>query len=143
MNITCSGTIVAVRIVGRWRPNGTQIPRIQIWRTTDKAYYDLSQHIVVRPAACAIRQARVFECKLTIRHSVQSGDSIGFRLPPKNVSKFELYFMKSTAGPTNYIFSWPQKDRYSITNRTLTCIQLPQIRLQIEADTGQGRSTML
>ena len=129
MNFTCNGTVMAVRVAGRRRQNGNmQFPTLQIWRTNDGAYYEVRQQTKLRSAACEgglRRQANdVLQCTLkpSVRHSVQSGDIIGFHLPPKNVGKFELYFTKFTVGPTNYIFLGPQNNHYNITNGYNTTI---------------------
>ena len=154
MNFTCNGTIVGFTVAGRqWRGKTTD-PIIQIWREnssqSDGVYYKTGTDIVIEETMCAETSIEfqefntnfldlVLQCNLNEANqvSVQPGDILGLKLPPRDESIFRLAFARMSRGPTNYVFEQPKELSYPdvavLCNATSMNQQLPQIALQVES----------
>ena len=113
MKFGCNGTIVGYKVVARYR-NGTQHPKIQIWRqniTHPGLYHKLHSDIpIVRPNSTISPCDRssftggLFQCTLyeSAQVKVQCGDVLGLELPPLNDDHREILFR--SGGPKNLGF---------------------------------------
>lgn len=144
MQFTCKGTIVGYTITGRNR-NGTQDPRIQIWRENKAQcgkYYKPVSDIVVHESSCAnvtaldsVAPAQIFHCSLkpSAHIQVQMGDVFGLELPRTDNDDFELYF--TDGGPTNYVFQRRiTTSTIELATSSSTTEEQPQIILDIIPD---------
>ena len=84
-------------------------PVIQIWRedkTQPGLYYKTNDdfYIQISTPPCYESSNKVFQCMLMEdRHiSVQPGDFLGLKIPPKRLDDLEIYF--KAGGPTNLVF---------------------------------------
>ena len=83
---------------------------------------------------------QVWYCNLsaTNRVPVQTGDILGFLLPPIQQSSFQLSFASVSRGPTNYVFENPQEmlsscPAVNLSKATSKNRWLPQISVQVES----------
>ena len=139
MRFTCSGTIVALIITGRRQINGTQDPKLQIWRENKAAqcgsYQKLVPEIILHGTSCSnithIVPGRVFHCALeqSFHVSVQFGDILGIELPPTNDANFDLYF--TDGGPVNYIFQRQLSSTVNAITKSSVAKEQPQITFDI------------
>ena len=141
MRITCSGTIVALIITGTRRVNGTQDPKLQIWRENKAqcgSYKKVVPEIVLHGSSCSnithIVPASIFRCTLeqSFHVSVQLGDILGIELPPVDDATFDIYF--TGGGPVNYIF----QQQLSSTVDTITKVSVTEEQPQITLDITPG-----
>ena len=152
MSFTCNSTIVGFTVAGRQRRDRHDDPIIQIWRENSSqsdVYYKTSADIVINETVCAeISEVfqrskdndKVWQCNLT-EVSVQPGDILGLKLPPKEENSFRLAFARVSRGPTNYVFEQPDElpypdvvvlgNAHDSTNQLL-----PQIVFQVATESG-------
>ena len=112
MKFGCNGTIVGYKVVASPNRNGTQHPKIQIWRqntTHTGLYYKPHPDIpIVHPSpqlfpcdrssfANGLLQCTLYE---SARVKVQCGDVLGLELPPLNDDRHEILFR--SGGPKNF-----------------------------------------
>ena len=109
----CFGTIVRVIAAVRSSPQGSQDPKIQIWRedkTHPGLYHKISSVIQIRQSnpQCDDNQGTimndVLQCILRedLRISVQPGDFLGLEIPSYLEDDLIIYF--KAGGPTNLVF---------------------------------------
>ena len=158
MSFTCNGTVVGFTVAGRQRSRRSTDSIIQIWRENSSqpdVYYKTGTDIVITDseAVCAetsiifqeVNNANnpnnpdlVLQCNLNEVNqvSVQPGDILGLKLPPRDESTFLLSFARMSRGPTNYIFQQQglsSPDVVVLSTATSMNQRLPQITLQVES----------
>jgi hypothetical protein len=152
MNFTCNYTIITgFTFAGINRNNGRQDPKIQIWReniSQPAIYYKIGPAIAVNNSddqfgACddglpkLANRSRTFWCILKKEYQIyiQSGDILGFELPPINDDDFDILFTRG--GPTNYIFQklLNSNSTVELSNHQASKLQLPQITFSFTSGT--------
>ena len=127
MNFTCDGSIVGYKVAGLIGRNH----EIQVWRETspDSQHYDKVDGKQIDDSLCTggLNSDEVFQCNLTTRISVRSGDILGLKLPRHS----RLLFATATKAPTNYVFT----GSVSALAEPDSVELLPQITLEIESGT--------
>ena len=143
MNFTCSGTVVGFT-VGGWQVNGEEDPLIQIWRENlshPTQLHKTAADIPINGTVCEnglVKEPEisVFHCNLSesFQVSVQPGDILGLKIPPRKDDDFVVLFADTTKGPLNYVFdSQLVASPISLSNASSVNQQLPQLTLQIES----------
>ena len=153
MNFTCSGTIVRVIVAGmpiKFNDGISPRPRsamnLQIWRenTTKLGRYHKAEDISL-PSVCKMNtrmlKKRVsgmcngigvcYECtlRMNMKISVESGDILGIKLPPRRNANFELYFTESLL--TNYIFERALPATIDLSSRINETAVRPLITIEV------------
>ena len=139
MNFTCNATIAGFTFAGINRVSGSQDPMIQIWReniSQPAVYYKTGPAIALNISADQFAICddglpkitnRIYLCvlKKEYRVLIQSGDILGFEMPPINDDDFDILF--TTGGPRNYIFQELLNSTVELSNHQILKLQLPQI----------------
>ena len=148
MKFTCSGTIVRVRVAGEQQGGNQKLMMtIQIWRkniTRPGWYYDKIGDIVLPlmcerttltlPNRCGMLQTcnNIRQCTLKMSEniSVESGDILGIKLPPRDHTSFELYFKNSMV--SNYIFQHNSPSTINLGDKINKIAVQPLIIIEVE-----------
>ena len=159
MNFTCSGTIEKVSVVGV-RQSGNKRMKLQVWRPDNGTRYHRVNSIELSSSVCKMWKKRgmvhddinKYECTLKNNEqiSVNSGDILGIKLPPRHNVNFELYSV-TESGLTNYIF---EQDHFSIIdhgtsastdlcNRTKEITAQPLIRIEVKSSKPGNKCTIV
>ena len=126
------------------RPNGQQIPKLQIWRQnkTDPAIYFKTTFdipVVSNNSVCSNRDiyGGIFRCSLneTYQASVQPGDFLGIELPPSNDVDFDIKF-KTSEEPFSPVYMFEEKLNSTVNishaiNSSNDQLKVPQISLLV------------
>ena len=151
MNFTCSGTIVRVTVAGMSKKINDGINQrnrsamnLQIWRenTTKNGRYHKAEDISL-PSVCKMNMLKkrvsrmcngigvYYECTLwmNMKISVESGDILGIKLPPRRNANFELYFTESLL--TNYIFERALPSTIDLSSRINETAVRPLITIEV------------
>lgn len=122
MEITCNGTIVGWTVSGRRLGQGTQPPKLQVWRRStstngDEYYHKEGSAVPIDPDADGVEceetltRNHTFRCRLNESYqlTVQSEvDIVGIELPPLQNQSFELFFFASDSNISQYV--WQHED---------------------------------
>jgi hypothetical protein len=159
MNFTCNAIIAGFTFAGINRGNrGQQDPIIQIWRKNisqldlcqPAVYYKTGPAIAVNISddqfgACddglprIADRSRTFWCILKKEYQIyiQSGDILGFEMPPTDDDDFDILFARG-GGPRNYIFQKLPNSNSTIelpNHQASLKSQLPQITFSFTSGT--------
>ena len=157
MNFTCNGTIMSVKVVGKINRTKDSYPMLQIWRKKEhgrRIYYKVGNSDIVlnqlQPEGKMSDRNQLagagnnghnpnelgkFVCHLSMNQyvSVKSGDILGLRLPPSNMSGFEI-FTRSSPTLKSYVYVGPNRDPLCIDLSDVSSMIVqhvqPQIKLQ-------------
>ena len=144
---TCDGIITRYTIGGARNNDGTQAPKIQIWRESPDQcgeYFKTDPDIAADNSVCnggaKILSTGLFQCTLKekFRVRVQAGDILGLELPTVNDRDFVIRF---TSGElTNYEFQNQQTGSVSLSDRINEVQEQPQINFTIIEVPGRNYS---
>ena len=147
LNFTCDGIITQFTIGGLVIPDGTQDPKIQIWRECPnqsgvyfKPVPDIPADVSVCMGGVKPLAVGLYECTLNgaFRVQVQAGDILGLELPPTDDQDFEVYF--TSGGPINYVFQGQIVSAAELANRDGEVEEQPQINVTILSPPGMTKS---
>lgn len=152
MNFTCNATIAGFTFAGINRMNGNQDPLIQIWRENSSqpaVYYKTGPAIALNISATVCDDGlpkistRTFLCvlKKEYRVLIQSGDILGFEMPPTSDDDFDILF--TTGGPRNYIFQELSNSNVELSNHQMLKLQLPQITFSLTSGTENNITVLI
>ena len=155
MNFTCNATIAGFIFAGINRVSGSQDPMIQIWReniSQPAVYYKTGPAIALNISADHFAVCddglpkitnRTFLCvlKKEYRVLIQSGDILGFEMPPTSDDDFDILFMMG--GPRNYIFQELLNSTVDLSNHQMLKLQLPQITFSFTSGTENNITVLI